>query len=214
MELINLVNSVIISQSQTTLPKVYLSCSDSWFTILIFWVCLFLLTLVFLLQWFPSIGEFRQCCCLSFHRLSFKFKRGCSFSSHGFLIILVLLGAVFVIIWGIFLGSISLNLVLLLLLLHFVTGSRVKLICISRIVYISFSLVYSHDFQLLVLLLVFLKIPLFVLHILFYLLYANALLDDVICTTPCCKCAQTFNLWQQLELVSELEYDPQDTGLQ
>ena len=52
-----------------------------------------------------------------------------------------------------------------------------------------------------------------------FLLYINDLPDDVICdiaiyaddTTLCSKCDQSSDLWQQLELASELESDLQDT---
>ena len=52
-----------------------------------------------------------------------------------------------------------------------------------------------------------------------FLLYINSLPDDVICniaiyaddTTLCSKCDQTSDLWQQLELASELESDLRDT---
>ena len=52
-----------------------------------------------------------------------------------------------------------------------------------------------------------------------FLLYINDLSDDVICdiaiyaddTTLYSKCAQTSDLWQQLELASELESDLGDT---
>ena len=48
-----------------------------------------------------------------------------------------------------------------------------------------------------------------------FLLYINDLHDDVICdiaiyaddTTLCSKCDQASDLWQQLELASELESD-------
>ena len=54
-----------------------------------------------------------------------------------------------------------------------------------------------------------------------FLLYINDLPDDVICniaiyaddTTLYSKCDQASDLWQQLELASELESDLQDTGL-
>ena len=54
-----------------------------------------------------------------------------------------------------------------------------------------------------------------------FLLYINDLPDDVICdnaiyaddSTLCCKCDQASDLWQQLELDSELESDLRDTGL-
>ena len=52
-----------------------------------------------------------------------------------------------------------------------------------------------------------------------FLLYSNDLPDDVICniaiyaddTTLYSKCYQASDLWQQLELTSELESDPHDT---
>ena len=52
-----------------------------------------------------------------------------------------------------------------------------------------------------------------------FLLYINDLPDDVICnianyaddTTLYSKCNQTSDLWQQLELASELESDLRDT---
>ena len=52
-----------------------------------------------------------------------------------------------------------------------------------------------------------------------FLLYINDLIDDVICniaiyaddTTLYFKYDQTSDLWQQLELASELEYDIRDT---
>ena len=53
----------------------------------------------------------------------------------------------------------------------------------------------------------------------FFLLYINDLRDDVICdiaiyaddTTLCSKCDRASDLWQQLELASELESDLRDT---
>ena len=52
----------------------------------------------------------------------------------------------------------------------------------------------------------------------FLLLYINDLPDDVICNTAICaddysKCDQASDMWQQLELASERESDPPDTGL-
>ena len=53
-----------------------------------------------------------------------------------------------------------------------------------------------------------------------FLLYINDFPDDVICniaiyaddTTVYSKCDQASDLWQQLEMASELEYDLRDTG--
>ena len=52
-----------------------------------------------------------------------------------------------------------------------------------------------------------------------FMLYINDLPDDVICNificaddnTLCSKCDQASDLWQQLELASELESDLRDT---
>ena len=54
-----------------------------------------------------------------------------------------------------------------------------------------------------------------------FLLYINDLPDDVTCDNPIYadnttlypKCDQASDLWQQLELASELESDLRDTGL-
>ena len=54
-----------------------------------------------------------------------------------------------------------------------------------------------------------------------FLLYIDDLTDDVICdiviyaddTTLYSKCDQASDMWQQLELASELESDLRDTGL-
>ena len=45
----------------------------------------------------------------------------------------------------------------------------------------------------------------------FFLLYINDLLDDVICNIAICADDATSNLWQQLELASELKSDLGDT---
>ena len=64
--------------------------------------------------------------------------------------ILVLIGTVFVIIWEMFHGRISLKTVLLLLLVNFVSGFRLELIYLSLMVSIKSSLTHLHGFQLLV----------------------------------------------------------------
>ena len=65
---------------------------------------------------------------------------------------LVLIGMVFVIIWEMFHGRISLSLVLLLLLVNFLRGFRLELMYISLMENIRSSLIHLHGFQLLVLL--------------------------------------------------------------
>ena len=64
----------------------------------------------------------------------------------------------------------------------------------------------------------FLKGPFLVLHFLYYI-YINDLPKDVICniaiysddTTLYSKCDQASDMWQQLELTSELKTDLRDT---
>ena len=68
------------------------------------------------------------------------------------LTILVLVGTVFMIIWEIFCGRVFLNSVLLLLLVHFVSGFRLESMCISLIINVRQRLTHLHDFQLLLLL--------------------------------------------------------------
>ena len=76
--------------------------------------------------------------------------------------ILVLIGMVFVIISEMLHGMIYLNLVLLLLLVNFVSGVRLKLMYISLIENIRSSLIHLHGFQLVVLLPQFIEITFFV----------------------------------------------------
>ena len=47
--------------------------------ILLFWIYLFLLTLVFVLQWLSLYWKFWSCCCFSFHWLSIKFTTDAPF---------------------------------------------------------------------------------------------------------------------------------------
>ena len=76
MKLLDLVNSVIIFLSQMTLLRwltFLLGSQTVILIVLLFWIYFFLLTLVFVLQWLPSIGKFWSCCCLGFHWLSITF---------------------------------------------------------------------------------------------------------------------------------------------
>ena len=78
--------------------------------------------------------------------------------------ILVLIGMVFVTIWEMFHGRISLNLVLLLLLVNFVSGFRLRLMYILLIVSTKSNLTHLHGFQQLVLLPYFIEITWFHLY--------------------------------------------------
>ena len=77
----------------------------------------------------------------SFHRIAYDYS-----------LLWLLIGMVFMIIWEMVHGRISLNLVLLLLLVNFVSRFRLELMYISLIENIRSSLTYLHGFQLLVLL--------------------------------------------------------------
>ena len=95
VELIDLVNSVIIFLFQMTLLRwlTFLFRSQTVILrVLLFWIYLFLLTLVFVLQRFPSIRKFWSCYCLSIHWLSIKFTTGCPVSSHSLSLFLCWLG--------------------------------------------------------------------------------------------------------------------------
>ena len=75
-----------------------------------------------------------------------------SYFTAWFMTILVLIGIVFVIIWEMFHGRISLNLVLLLLLVNFGSGVRLALMYISLIVSIRSGLnLTTHDLYFLIL---------------------------------------------------------------
>ena len=78
--------------------------------------------------------------------------------------ILILIGMVFVIIWEMFHGRISLNSVLLLLLVNFVRGFSLELMYVPFILNSKSNLTLLHGFQLLVLLPQFIEIPFFCLH--------------------------------------------------
>ena len=97
---------------------------------------------------FPPLRKFWSCCCLSFHWLSIIFTTGCPVSSHCLWLFLCLLGCSNLV----FHGSISLNSMLLLLLVNFVSGFRQELMFISLTITIRSDLTYPHGFQLFVLL--------------------------------------------------------------
>ena len=154
VELIDLVNSAIILLSQMTLLRwlTFLLASQTVILIaLLFWIYFFHLSLYLFYNAFPSIGKFWSCCCLSFHWLSIQFTTGCPISSHSLWLFSCWL-RFFVIIWEMFNGRISLNSVLLLLRVTFVSEFRLELMYISVTENIRSSLTYLHGFQLLVLL--------------------------------------------------------------
>ena len=90
--------------------------------------------------------SFWSCCWLNFHWLFMIFLMRFPVSLH---CVLMLIGMIFLIIWLIFHGRISLNSELVLLPLNFVSGFRLKLMYISLIERIRSSLTHLHGFQLL-----------------------------------------------------------------
>ena len=94
-------------------------------TVLLSWISFFVLTIVFVLQWLSLHWE-TLICCLSFHWLCNKLKTRCLISLYS-LAILMLIGTLFIIIWEMLPGRISLNPLVLLLLMNFVIRFRLKL---------------------------------------------------------------------------------------
>ena len=94
-------------------------------TVLPSWISFFVLTIVFILQWLSLHWEI-LICCLSFHCLCNKLKMRCLISLYS-LTILMQIGALFIIIWEMLPGRISLNTLVLLLLANFVIRFRLKL---------------------------------------------------------------------------------------
>ena len=125
-ELIDLLNSVIIFLSQMTVPRLLtflLASQTVGLTVLLFWIYLFLVMLVFALQWLSLHWEILIMLLsqspLNFHHIDNGMPRFITL----LMSILVLIRAVFVIIWEMFHGRISLNSVLLLLLVNLESDS-------------------------------------------------------------------------------------------
>ena len=127
-------------------------------TVLFFWINFFLLTLVYVLQRLSLHWEI-LITLLSQFPLTFQKAQD---RMPGFIAclmtILVLTGMVFVIIWEMFHGRISLNSVLLLLLVNFVSWFRLELMYISLIISMRSNLSHLHGFQQLLLLPWFIEI--------------------------------------------------------
>ena len=136
MELIDLVNSVIIFLSQTSLLRwltFLLAFQTAILTVKFFWIYFFLLMLVFVLQSFSFHWEIlimlKSHSPLPFHHVHKLMP--CLIPL--LMTILTMIQAVFVIIWEMFHGMISLNSVLILLFVNFVGEFRLKLMYISLI---------------------------------------------------------------------------------
>ena len=159
MELIDLVNSAMIFLSQMTLTQMV--SFPTWsltvaLTFLLFRISFSLPALVFVPQWLshhwniPSIGIYM---CLSQFPITFRqTQKGMPCFIALIMTILVLIAVISKIIWEMFHGRISLNLVLLLLLVNFVIRFMLELMYISLIVNICSSLTHLHGIHLILLL--------------------------------------------------------------
>ena len=151
VELIDLLNFVICFLSHMTLLRwltFQLWSQTVILTVLLFWIYFFLLTLVFVLQWLSLHCEILIMLFqfpLTFHHI----HNGMPYFMALLITILVLIGMVFLIFWQMFHGRISLNSLLLLLLVNFMSGFRLELMFISLIESIRSSLIHLHCFQLL-----------------------------------------------------------------
>ena len=165
VELINLVNYVIIFLSQMTLFKwvtFLLRSQIVILTVLLFCIYFFLLTLVFVLQWF-SLHQ--QILIMLMPQFPLTFHHNHNGIPHCIAMLMatfVLIGMVFMIIWEMFHWMISLNSVLLLLLVNFVSGFRLESMYICLLESIRSSLSHLNGFQLPVLLAWFIEITYFV----------------------------------------------------
>ena len=165
VELINLVNYVIIFLSQMTLFKwvtFLLRSQIVILTVLLFCIYFFLLTLVFVLQW---LSLHQQILIMLMPQFPLTFHHNHNGITHCIAMLMatfVLIGMVFMIIWEMFHWMISLNSVLLLLLVNFVSGFRLESMYICLLESIRSSLSHLNGFQLLVLLAWFIEITYFV----------------------------------------------------
>ena len=133
MEWIDLVNSVIISVSQITLLRwltFLLGSLTLILKVLLLWICFFLQTLAFVLQWLSLHWEILIIWLFQF---PLTFSQTQNRMSH------FIVWIVFVVIWEIFFGRISLIPVLLLLLVNYVSWFRLESMYISLMVNISSS---------------------------------------------------------------------------
>ena len=124
--------------------------------VLFCWISFFLLSLVFVSQWLSLNWEILIMLLSQFPLTFLQTQKGMPLFIVPLMAVLELIEMFFMIIWEMFQGRISLNLVLLLLvllllLLNFVSGSGLDLTFISLTVNIRSSLIHLHGLQLLVL---------------------------------------------------------------
>ena len=121
-------------------------------TVLLFWIYLFFLALIFVLQWLSLQWEILIMLLSQFPLTFHQIHNGMPHFIALLKTVIMLIGMAFVIILKMFHERISLNSVLLLLLMNFVSGFRLELLYISLIENIRSSLTHLHGFQQLVLL--------------------------------------------------------------
>ena len=127
-----------------------------------FCISFFLLTLVFILQW---LSLHQEILIMLMPQFPLTFHHNDSGIPHCIAMLMAtfaLIGVVFMIIWEMFHWMISLNSVLLLLLVNFVSGFRLESMYICLLESIRSSLSHLNGFQLLVLLAWFIEITYFV----------------------------------------------------
>ena len=143
VELIDLVNSAVIFLSQMTLLRwwtLLLGSQTVILIVLLFWIYLFLLTVAFFLQWLSLHWEILIMLLfqfpLIFHHIHNGYDYSCadwnSLADH---------------LRDMFHGTISLNLVLLLLLMNYVSGFRLEMMYIYLIENIRSSFIISMVFS-------------------------------------------------------------------
>ena len=153
MELIDLVNSVIIFLSQITLVRwPLLESLTVTVTVLLFWISFFWRYYLFYNDWLSLHWQIVIVLLCQFPWTFCQTENGMPYFIAHPETILMLIRMVFVIIWDMFCKKIILNSMLLLLLVNFMIGSRLELMCISLIVSIRSGLTHLHGFQQLALL--------------------------------------------------------------
>ena len=116
-------------------------------TALPFWISFFLLMLVFVLQWVSFHWEILIMLLSQFPLTFHQIHSGMPRFIAELMTILVLIGTVFVIIIEMFHERISLNSVLLLLLVNYLSGFRLELMSMYLIVSTRSTLTHLHGFQ-------------------------------------------------------------------
>ena len=141
-----------ISNDLTQMVNFLLVSQTVILTVLLFWIYLFLLTLVFVLQLLSLHLKILTMLLSQFPLTSHHIHNEMPHFIALLMTILMLIGMVFVIIWEMLHVRVSLNSVLLLLAMNFASGFRLVLTYISLIEGIRSSFTHLHGFNLLVLL--------------------------------------------------------------